>query len=219
MSLGRHKPIALKADIRKNTKLKPYEQGVTKKFSSYLWMLAFGMASISIVFLTLTVTYLFSKTWDTANINLVIPKIFYIDTAILILGSVALQVAHKAFDEDKVDLYKMCLYLALISGFAFLAGQLGGWYVLADTGYGLTEHKSASFLYVISGIHALHIIGGIVFLLYIFFKASKGLQDPALSIVYFSDPVPKQQLRLSRYYWHFLGVLWIYLLIFFAVVR
>jgi len=85
-------------------------------------------------------------------------------------------------------------------------------------GYGVTEHRSGAFLLVISGIHAAHILGGIGFLTYIFVKGSERLKDNALAVVYFSDPIPRFQLKLVNYYWHFLGILWVYLLGFFMVV-
>jgi cytochrome c oxidase subunit 3 len=209
----------MKTDLQNTAKVKPYEERVEKKFSGYMWMMAFAMVSMGVVFLTLTTTYLFSKTWNNETISLVIPAIFYIDTFILVVGSLALHFAAIAFKRDEIDRYKICLYIAMLSGISFLIGQIGGWVVLADIGFGITEHKSASFLYVISGIHALHIIGGLVFLSYIFIQASKRLQEPALAIVYFTDPLPRQHLRLMKFYWHFLGAIWLYLLVFFMIVR
>lgn len=209
----------MKTEIQNSFKIKPYEQGIERKFASYIWMMVFAMVSIGIVFLTLTITYLFSKSWDTNAVSLVIPTIFYIDTVLLAIGSAALHIGAKAFKKDETDKYKLCLYIALLSGIIFLIGQVGGWVILADTGFGITENKSSSFLYVISGIHALHIVGGLFFMTFIFVNASKRLQDPALSVVYFSDPLPRERLKLLNYYWHFLGVIWVYLLVFFAIVR
>jgi cytochrome c oxidase subunit 3 len=209
----------MNTEIQNTTKVKPYEEKVEKKFSNYMWMMAFAMVSMGVVFLTLTTTYLFSKTWSAETISLAIPSIFYIDTFILVVGSFALHFAAKAFKDDEIDRYKICLYVAMLSGITFLIGQIGGWVALADSGFGITEHKSSAFLYVISGIHALHIIGGLVFLSYIFIQASKRLQEPALAIVYFTDPLPKQHLRLMKFYWHFLGGIWLYLLVFFMIVR
>ncbi len=209
----------MNTEIQKNYKVKPYEQGIERKFASYIWMMAFAMVSIGVVFLTLSLTYLFSKSWNTTDIPLIMPKIFYVDTLILIVGSIALHYGAIAFKNDDTDKYKLSLYVALLSGVIFLIGQVGGWIILADTGFGITENKSSSFLYVISGIHALHILGGVLFMAFVFFNASKRLQEPALSIVYFTDPLPRERLRLLKYYWHFLGAVWLYLLVFFAIVR
>ena len=207
------------AGLQQDIKTKPYEQFVRKRFSNYMLMLLFAIGSISILFLAITVTYLFSKQLNADAPHLHMPPIFYVDTIILAIGSVSLILAKRAFDADNANAHKVSLYVGFLSGAAFLMGQVVGWYVLSSTGFTLTGHISASFLYVISGIHALHIVGGLIFLGYIFLNASRRLKDPALAVIYFSDPVPRAQLRLANYYWHFLGVLWLYLLIFFAIVK
>jgi cytochrome c oxidase subunit 3 len=204
--------------IQNKLKVKPYEALVEKRFSTYLLMMFFAIGSISVLFLALTVTYLFSKGLDGAQARLPIPPIFYVDTVILALGSFALVMAKAAFKNDNANGLKIWLYVALMAGVTFMIGQVLGWYVLSNMGFGVTQHRSGAFLLVISGIHAVHILVGIVFLTYIFLKASERLKDAALAVVYFSDPVPRSQLRMVNYYWHFLGVLWLYLLVFFAVV-
>lgn len=205
--------------LKREIKVKPYEERVHKRFGTYILMMFFAIGSISILFLTLTLTYLFSKDVAEGLRPLIIPPIFYVDTGILALGSLALVFAQRSFERDNALMFKATIYTALMSGVAFFIGQIIGWTVLSQAGFGITQHRSASFLYVISGIHALHIIGGVAFLVFIFLNASKGLRESALALVYFSDPLPKARLRLAAYYWHFLGVLWLYLLAFFAIVR
>jgi cytochrome c oxidase subunit 3 len=205
--------------IRKKIKNKPYEQRVKRRFSTYILMMFFAIGSISILFLTLTLTYLFSKDVAGNAAPLRIPPVFYVDTVILAVGSAALAMAQRAFRRDDAVSYKAWIYTALLSGMAFLIGQVVGWVVMSNAGFGLTVHRSGSFLYVISGIHALHILGGLAFLTYIYLHAGRGLKEELLAIVYFSDPLPRARLKLAAYYWHFLGMLWLYLLVFFAIVR
>ncbi len=209
----------MKAEYKNIEKIKPYKLSVEKKFNSYIWILSFFIVSISIGFLALTLTYLFSKNWGASIVYLKIPSIFYLDTAILVLASASLLFAFRAFNQDNTNAYKLWLYTAVLSGVTFLGGQISGWFALAQTGFGITEHRSSPFLYVISGVHGLHIIGGIVFLVVIFINANNRLREPALSVVYFTDPLPKARLKLANYYWHFLGGLWLYLLIFFSIVK
>lgn len=206
-------------DVQYSNKSKPFEAKVTKKYDHYVWMLAFVVASISIAFLALTVTYFFSRQLSKSTVPLDIPAVFYIDTFILVLGSVALHLCSKAFANSKAMQYKVWMYVALLSGFTFLFGQVAGWVVLSKTGFGLVESNAGAYLHVISGLHALHIIFGLVFLVYFFVQANKQLREDSLSVVYFTDPKPKGRLKLMNYYWHFLGFLWLYLLVFFSVVR
>lgn len=205
--------------LKKTQTFKPYEQRVRKKFSTYALMLFFAIGSISILFLTLTLTYFFSKDVGGEAPKLIIPPIFYVDTLILAIGSYAIIMAARSFDRDKETAHKVWLYVTIASGVAFLIGQTMGWFILQKIGFGMTVHRSSAFLYVISGIHALHIIGGVAYVVYLFLEASRKLRDPVLSIVYFTDPVPREKLTLANYYWHFMGLLWLYLLVFFMIVR
>jgi len=102
-------------------------------------------------------------------------------------------------------------------GILFLVGQISGWLALFSAGYEFSHH-SAAYLYVISGIHALHIIGGLSYLVYFITKNWKLLDNYATAVVYFTDPVTKSQLNLFSIFWHFLGVMWLYLLFFFITV-
>jgi len=209
----------MSTEIKHKVNVKPHELRVQKRFSTYTLMMFFAIGSISILFLALTLTYLFSTDLNAGSAPLVLPPIFYVDTAVLAIGSLGLIFAQRAFKGDQIRRYKFCIDLALLAGVTFLMGQVMGWFALSNKGFGLSEHHSGAFLYVISGIHALHIVGGVVFLGFIFLNASRRLRDPVLAVVYFTDPLPKARLRLAAYYWHFLGVLWLYLLLFFAIVR
>jgi len=81
----------------------------------------------------------------------------------------------------------------------------------------ITSDNSAGYLYVISGLHFAHVIGGIPFLGYFLYQARKYMKEPVSVLVYFSDPSKRLNLRLLTMYWHFLDALWIYLVLFFFV--
>jgi len=204
--------------VKSTVKVKPYEDRVQRQFSTYILMMFFAIGSISVLFMALTITYYFSKGLVADQLRLPIPPVFYVDTILLGLGSCALYMAQLAFKQDKAASYKVWLYAALMTGVIFMIGQVFGWYTLSLMGFGAGAHRSGAFLLVISAIHVAHILGGVVFITYLLIKASRKLKDTALAVVYFSDPVPRSQLKLMNYYWHFLGMLWLYLLVFFAIV-
>jgi cytochrome c oxidase subunit 3 len=81
----------------------------------------------------------------------------------------------------------------------------------------INSDTSAGYLYVISGLHFAHVIGGIPFLGYFIWQARKKMQEPVSVLVYFSDPEKRLKLRLLTIYWHFLDALWIYLVLFFFI--
>lgn len=105
-------------------------------------------------------------------------------------------------------LYRGLLVLGSVLGLSFIVLQYQGWLDLEAMGVTLTGNPSGSFLYVISGVHATHVLGGVAIL--------------AIALLHaFALPhqvTPKRKLRfeLTLTYWHFVDALWIYLLIFFV---
>lgn len=199
------------------TENKTYEITVQKKYRNYKFMLFFVLSGISFMFLSLTSMYFISHL-NSRQAAIRIPPLFYWNTLVLLASSFCVYLAEHHYKEDNFTEYKSSLMLILGLGILFLVGQITGWLLLISTGFKLWHH-SAAYLYVISGIHALHIIGGLVYLAYFISKSRTMLKDYATSIIYFTDPVVKSQLRLFGIFWHFLGALWLYLLAFFLVLR
>lgn len=203
--------------ILHHTEPKLYEMTVQKKYRNYKWLLYFSIGGLSMMFLSLTFLY-FIHHLATRQPALSIPPIFYWNTLILLGSSCSVFLAQHHYKEDNFIEYKTSLLLLLSLGILFLVGQVTGWMVMISSGLDMAHH-SAAYLYVISGIHAMHIIGGLVFLVFFITKSWNMLQDYATSVVYFTDPVAKSQLKLFGIFWHFLGVMWLYLLSFFILVR
>ncbi|MEO1625349.1 MAG: cytochrome c oxidase subunit III, partial [Bacteroidota bacterium] len=90
-----------------------------------------------------------------------------------------------------------------------------GWYQLFADNISITHSNSASYLYVISIMHFLHVVAGLPFLGAFLYAARKRMKEPVSVLVYFSDPEKRLKLRLLSIYWHFLDALWIYLIVFF----
>lgn len=200
-------------------KVKHYEKIVEKRFNNYKLMLYFGIVSISILFLTLSILYLFSKNHVTAGqMPLKVNFLFFLSTFFIAVSSSSLMIVQKSFQEDNHTYHKLGLWITAIAGTLFLVSQAIAWLLTWNAQYDFS-HIAASYLYVISGMHAAHMIGGIVFLYYFVAKSLPRLQDAATSIYYFTDPIVKFQLNNLSLYWHFLGGLWLYLLVFFLLVK
>ncbi len=167
-----------------------------------LWI---GLASIMMMFVALTSAYLVKKgggEW----LDFEVPQIFYFNAFVLIFSSVLLQASYVGFKRGHEKTYKYGLAGAFVLGIVFVILQYKGWQALYDLGIYLSGNPSGSFLYIISGLHALHVIGGIVALLV------------ALIFAFRLRFVPTKRRRnrfeLVIHYWHFMGFLWLYLLIF-----
>jgi cytochrome c oxidase subunit 3 len=138
--------------------------------------------------------------------TVVVPKIFYYSTAVMLISSLTMQVALKSFKERNMKQYRTLLTITAVLGIAFIGMQVIGFKNLFESGVKLEGGSGAAqFLYIIFGLHALHVLGGAVALLIMFFKAFS-----AKIRSYNTVPV-----EVVSTYWHFVDLLWIYLFVFF----
>jgi|SRR5690554_3256851 cytochrome c oxidase subunit 3 len=184
------------------------------KFS--LWI---AMASIAMMFAGLTSAYVVKQAgghWRTYEL----PVVFYVSTVVILLSSVLMILGVKAFKSREIPKYRRLITFTLILGIAFCVLQAVGFYQLyqipqqvvydgvASENYApvtVSGNPGESFLFVIAGLHLLHILGGIVALAIVFFKAYRTKVK-----VYNTTGI-----EIVAAYWHFVDVLWIYLFLFF----
>ncbi|MDG2449159.1 MAG: cytochrome c oxidase subunit 3 [Saprospiraceae bacterium] len=174
------------------------------------------LAGISALFLGFSGAYLYTK-FQNGLPPLHIPPLFYFNSFILIASSITLIKTIQAFEYDNTSLFKVLLWVTMILTVVFLVAQIFAWVQLTTENVHLTSSNLASYLYVISGLHFVHVIAGIPFLGYFIWIAHKRLKSPVSVLLYFSDEDKKRSLKLLTIYWHFLDGLWIYLILFFLV--
>ncbi len=185
-------------------------------FHPYNVLLFLSLASITALFMAFSVSFVYSRIQgDIPPIKL--PLIFYFNTFLLIGTSISLWWAKKSYLEDHTTNYQKALVLTIILTLAFMIMQVFGWNELVASKIFIASDNAASFLYIISGLHFVHVIAGLPFLILFLFTARKRMQEPVSVLVYFSDPAKKLKLRLLTIYWHFLDALWIYLVLFFGI--
>ena len=173
------------------------------KFALYV-----ACASIIMLFTAFTSAYIVRQAagnW----LEFRLPDLFFVNTGVILLSSLALQGSYWSFKRDKKEGYRGLLTLAFLLGITFLVLQFKAWQALTGIGVMLDGNPSGSFIYLISGVHAGHILGGIAAITMALIHA-------------FMLPVkatPRRTLRfeLVLIYWHFVGFLWLYLLGFFVV--
>ena len=167
-----------------------------------------GIGSILMMFAGLTSAYIVKRNqanWVTFNL----PMAFWYSTAVIVLSSITVFMASKAFKERAMSRYRSLMAATLVLGVLFIVVQVLGFRALWNIGVTLTANVSYSFLYIIVGLHGAHVIGGIVALVVMSLKAFS-IKTRSYSIV----PV-----ELMSTYWHFVDILWIYLLIFLLMIR
>jgi cytochrome c oxidase subunit 3 len=105
--------------------------------------------------------------------------------------------------------YRNLIAVTFVLGITFIVFQFLGFEQIWKSGITFRGSGAGQFLYVIAGLHALHVLGGIIALIIMFFKAFSSTTRS-----YNSIPI-----EVASTYWHFVDVLWIYLFIFFLVVH
>ncbi len=174
------------------------------------------VGGITALFLAFSFAYLYSRIQH-GTPAIKVPLIFVFNAIILVLSSVVLVRAKSYYRQDKTAKYKHALLFTIVLTFFFLIGQFYGWNELFNQKIPMDHNQGASYLYLISGVHFLHVIAGMPFLVLFYSTALRKMVDPVTVLLYFSDPEKKLKLELLTFYWHFLDLLWIYLVIFFVV--
>ena len=171
--------------------------------STAIWVVMFA---ISMMFAALT-SALFvrkgsSQDWRTFTL----PSILYFNTLLLVASSFTLEVSRRRFAGLMGGLSSQSqnparwLYGTLFLGLLFVAGQYVAWLQLRSEGLYLATNPSSSFFYLLTVVHALHVVGGLGGLIYVTRRLSKSI-------------LRQNQLVATARYWHFMGILWLYLLL------
>lgn len=170
------------------------------KFALYI-----AMASIMMMFAGLTSAYIVRQAagnW----LEYILPDIFYVSTMVILISSITLHSSYLAFLNGREFAYKSLLLVSFLLGITFIVLQYQGWMNLYDIGIQINGNPSGSFFYLISSVHALHVLGGIaaivVALVYAFMLKYKVTEKR------------KTRFQLVLHYWHFVDVLWVYLFLF-----
>lgn len=178
-----------------------------------LWI---ALGSITMMFVAFTSAYLVRRAagnW----VEFRLPDIFFFNTILIMFSSWTMHQSSLALKKNNYNSFKTFLGITTLLGVVFIILQYIGWKALGNIGIHLTGNPSGSFVYVISGVHAMHVVGGVLFLLYLFLHATVNLSDPVKKLIYETNPINKLNINLMATYWHFVDGLWVYLFLFFYI--
>lgn len=185
-------------------------------FHPYNVLLILLLVGLSVLFLALTISFVYTRI-EKGMPPLKLPSIFLFNTMILLGSSATIIWAKKCYLNDNTKQYQNALIATIALSILFMVAQIIAWRTLFSQDVFINTDNSAGYLYVISGLHFAHVVGGLPFLGMFLYKARKQMKEPVSVLVYFSDPEKRLKLRLLTIYWHFLDGLWIYLILFFYV--
>ncbi len=156
------------------------------------------------------------------------PGAFLFSTLVSFISSFFIERVRGAFDREDGKALLNNLLISFVLSILFFVLQFVGWQELWNSNItlfgvggfrntdGINEGTpSGAFLFVISGLHILHLTGGLVFLFIAMFKVVNSRSDHVRSVLYFSDRLERTRLEMLAKYWHFLGGLWFLLFIYF----
>ena len=194
-------------DIKFENKLNAPLENRGRKIHPHKFTLWVAIASILMMFAGLTSAFIV-KSNQSGWQDIDLPKVFWVSTAVILLSSLTVQMALRSFKQRQMRQYRWLIAVTLILGSAFVLLQWMGFQELWAQHITFKGGNAGQFLYVIFGLHALHVIGGVLALLVMFIKAYVGTTK-----LYSSVPV-----EVAATYWHFVDILWIYLLVFFLII-
>jgi cytochrome c oxidase subunit 3 len=157
------------------------------------------IAAITMAFAAFTSSLIIRQASDDWR-HLAVPGILYLNTVILLASSFTLEVGRRKGSGD-LQTTRFWLYITLGLGVTFLGGQAFAWHQLRAQGLYLATSPNSSFFYVLTVLHALHILGGLFGFVY-------AIRRTASVAVW-----KMATLDAAAIYWHFLAGLWIYLLL------
>lgn len=179
-------------------------------------ILYLAIAGITALFLGFSGAYLYNRVQQGIP-PIQLPSLFYFNALLLIASSWTLHRSKAAYKADATERYKAYLIVTLILTTVFLIAQIMAWRQLLNDDILINHSTMASYMYVISALHFIHVIAGIPFLAYFIYIAETRMKTPMTVLLYFSDPAKKRRLDCLNIYWHFLDGLWIYLIAFFLI--
>ena len=195
---------------------KPFEYLVERKYKNYKTIVIGGIIGSTVLFMML----LFFFTvffYRTNSSKLVIPKLFFLSTGLLLFSSYFLYETKQNFFRDKLDSIKINASVTLLLSIGFLLCQIIAWWNML---IGLNHENMAGesikiLFYLIAFLHFLHAIFGVTFWSFITFNMHERLVDFHVSPLYFTDPIIKSKLLLFSLFWHFVDILWLIIFCFF----
>jgi cytochrome c oxidase subunit III len=171
--------------------------------STAIWVVMFA---VTMMFAAFTSALIVRKGSSLDWQGFTLPSVLYFNTLLLIVSSVTLEISRRRIAtfmgglKSQVQSPARWLYITLFLGILFLAGQYVAWSQLRAEGLYLATNPSSSFFYLLTVTHALHVLGGLGGLIYVIRKLSK-------------STLRRNQLDATARYWHFMGILWLYLLL------
>ncbi|MDF0693578.1 cytochrome c oxidase subunit 3 [Aquirufa ecclesiirivi] len=186
-----------------NVETNSLEAKATRSVNPKIFTMWLFIVSIIMLFAAFTSAYLVRKA-EGNWVEFKLPNLFWISSVVLLLSSASMHFALLAAKKDQFNALRISISITFVLGLLFLVLQYFGWVQLVEMNVYFVGNPSGSFVYVLSGLHGLHLISGLIVLIVALVAAFRmKINAKALT-----------QIKICSTYWHFLDALWIYLFLF-----
>ena len=164
-----------------------------------------GLASVAMMFTSLSSAYIVRSGSANDWITLPMPKVLLASTALIIGSSVTIEIARRKLKAALSGPYTKWLLITVLLGAGFVVAQVLAWRQLAGQGIYVASNPHSSFFYLLTGAHAVHLFGGLLGLTFLWLRSRRHLTEAV--------PIAKRKAATDAVsiYWHFMDALWIYL--------
>jgi cytochrome c oxidase subunit 3 len=194
--------------INKNTTTSTPEATPTRRMHPQKFALWMFIVSVVMIFASLTSAYIVRMS-EGDWVYFELPTIFYYSTTVILLSSVTMHLAYHYASKDNLAALKINLSITAVLGIVFAYMQVVGWGELIKIAIYLVGNPSGSFVYVLTGLHALHVLSAVIV---VFFSLVAAFR-------YKIHSKRMVQIEMCATYWHFLDFLWVYLFVFLLIYR
>lgn len=188
-----------------------------ERFHPYETMLYLAMFGSGLIFLFLVVAFLSSGLNQLEGRNQHVPVAFLVSTFLLVTSSYTATKMRLYFHEERLEELEKSLMYTLLLGVSFTVLQFLGWKELQNMGIDFEGIASGSFLYVLSGIHIIHLLGAMIFAVMLWVQLRNSKKDEIKSLILMVNPFEKMRIRLFTTYWRFMDAIWLILFLLFVI--
>ncbi|WP_200975451.1 cytochrome C oxidase subunit III [Echinicola sp. 20G] len=188
-----------------------------EKMHPYQTIVYLGMIGSGLIFLFLTIAFL-SSFYPQNNLEVYqLPTPFWLSTFVLVASSFLINRLIHFYHKGRPYHLERFLWVIFSLGLLFTALQFWGWSDLNQQGIDFTGIPSGSYLFVLTGIHILHLLGVLIFVIVLLWEVHQSVLDPVKDLVFITNPFVKMKLKLFITYWHFVDFIWLLLFILFSI--
>jgi len=188
---------------------------VIERVHPYKMLMYLGIFGSGTIFLFMLSAYTYSRPDLNAITEMRMPAAFVVSVLFMVFSGFTVTRALTYFLQEDFERYRRTLQITLGLGLAFMGTQALGWWQLVQQGRYLQGGPAEAYLYVVTGLHLMHVFAGLIYLLVLLQESGRFIKDPVKALVAYSNPYQKLKIELLSIFWRFVDYSWIALFLHF----